>query len=39
MTGNQKVVYVYDDSSEDEPLLMGALYSAVMQGGEFYSLI
>ncbi len=37
MAGNQKVIYVYDDFSEDGPLLMGVLYSAVIKGGESYS--
>lgn len=37
MAGTQKTIYVYDDFSFHEPLLMGALYVSVIKGGESYS--
>ena len=37
MTANQKDIYVYDDFSSDEPLLMGTLFVNVIKGGESYS--
>lgn len=37
MTANQKDIYVYDDFSFDEPLLMGTLFVNVIKGGESYS--
>ena len=37
MAGTQKIIYVYDDFSYDQPLLMGTLYVAVIKGGESYS--
>ena len=37
MTTNQKDIYVYDDFSSDEPLLMGTLFVNVIKGGESYS--
>lgn len=37
MMMEQKQIYVYDDFSFDEPLLMGMLYVNVIRGGESYS--
>ena len=37
MAGTHKIIYVYDDFSYDQPLLMGTLYVAVIKGGESYS--
>lgn len=37
MTANQKDIYVYDDFSSDESLLMGTLFVNVIKGGESYS--
>lgn len=37
MAGAQKTIYVYDDFSHNEPLLMGVLYVNVIKGGESYS--
>jgi serine/threonine-protein kinase HipA len=37
MTGEEKTIYVYDDFSEDEPVLLGKLYVKVIKGGETYS--
>lgn len=37
MTPNQKDIYVYDDFSFDEPLVMGTLFVNVIKGGESYS--
>lgn len=37
MTANQKSIFVYDDFSEDHPILMGILYVSVLRGGESYS--
>lgn len=37
MAGIQKTIYVYDDFSSNEPLLMGVLYVNVIKGGESYS--
>lgn len=37
MMVEQKQIYVYDDFSFDEPLLMGMLYVNVIRGGESYS--
>lgn len=37
MAGIQKTIYVYDDFSADEPILMGTLYVNVIKGGESYS--
>ena len=33
----EKIVYVYDDFSEDKPVLLGRLYVGVIKGGETYS--
>lgn len=33
----EKVIYIYDDFSYDEPILMGRLYVNVIRGGENYS--
>lgn len=37
MTGEEKVIYVYDDFFYDEPVLLGKLYVGVIKGGETYS--
>ncbi len=37
MTTKQKVIYVYDDFSFDEPMLIGTLYVDVLRGVESYS--
>ncbi|MGN1413203.1 MAG: type II toxin-antitoxin system HipA family toxin [Anaerovoracaceae bacterium] len=37
MAGIQKTIFVYDDFSTDEPILMGTLYVSVIKGGESYS--
>lgn len=37
MVRAQKTIYVYDDFSSDEPLLMGTLYVNVIKVGESYS--
>lgn len=37
MAENQKTIYVYDDFSFDEPILLGQLYVSVIKGGESYS--
>ena len=37
MTVNQKMIFVYDDFSTDQSLLMGCLYINVIKGGESYS--
>ena len=37
MAANQKTIYVYDDFSGCEPVLLGALYVNVIRGGESYS--
>lgn len=37
MATAEKVIYVYDDFSYDEPILMGRLYVNVIRGGETYS--
>lgn len=37
MSIEQKPIYVYDDFSFEEPLLMGMLYVDVIRGGESYS--
>ena len=37
MAGIQRTIYVYDDFSSNEPLLMGTLYVSVIKGGETYS--
>lgn len=34
---NQKTIFVYDDFSTDQPVLMGSLYVNVIKGGESYS--
>lgn len=33
----RKIIYVYDDFSEDSPCLIGKLYVGVIKGGETYS--
>nr|WP_304257426.1 type II toxin-antitoxin system HipA family toxin [Phascolarctobacterium succinatutens] len=37
MAINQKTIFVYDDFSTDQPVLMGSLYANVIKGGESYS--
>ena len=37
MASNQKTIFVYDDFSSENPLLMGMLYVNVIKGGESYS--
>lgn len=37
MAVNQKTIFVYDDFSTDQPVLMGSLYVNVIKGGESYS--
>lgn len=37
MAINQKIIFVYDDFSTDQPVLMGSLYVNVIKGGESYS--
>ena len=37
MAAVEKTIYVYDDFSYDEPVLMGRLYVNVIRGGETYS--
>ena len=37
MASNQKTIFVYDDFSSENSLLMGMLYVNVIKGGESYS--
>ena len=37
MAGNQKTIFVYDDFSTEQPVLMESLYVNVIKGGESYS--
>ena len=37
MADKQKTIFVYDDFSSKQPVLMGALYVNVIKGGESYS--
>ena len=37
MTVEEKVIYMYDDFSYSEPVLLGKLYIGVIKGGETYS--
>lgn len=37
MTTGEKIIYVYDDFSFDEPTILGKLYVNVIKGGETYS--
>ena len=37
MRGEEKLIYVYDDFTCDEPVLLGKLYVGVIKGGESYS--
>lgn len=37
MAFNQKTIFVYDDFSGNQPVLMGSLYVNVIKGGESYS--
>lgn len=34
MAGEQKIIYVYDDFSENNAVLLGKLYVGVIKGGE-----
>ena len=34
---SEKTIFVYDDFSFDEPVLLGRLYVNVIKGGESYS--
>lgn len=37
MANNQKTIFVYDDFSEEKPILLGKLYVDSIKGGETYS--
>ena len=37
MAANQKTIFVYDDFSSEQPVLMGSLYVNIIKGGESYS--
>ena len=37
MGKEEKTIYVYDDFTEDEPILLGKLNVGVIKGGESYS--
>lgn len=37
MLEKEKIIYVYDDFTEDEPILLGRLYVGIIKGGETYS--
>ena len=37
MAGDEKIIYVYDNFSDDVPVLLGRLYVGVIKGGETYS--
>lgn len=37
MPAHQKTIFVYDDFSSDQPILMGCLFVNVIKGGESYS--
>lgn len=37
MLTNQKNIFVYDDFSDERPLLMGTLFANVIKGYESYS--
>ncbi len=37
MSTNQKTIFVYDDFSGENPILLGRLYVDVIKGGESYS--
>lgn len=37
MPVGQKIIYVYDDFSDDEPILLGRLYVSAIKGSESYS--
>ena len=37
MAAKQKTIFVYDDFSSEQPVLMGILYVNVIKGGESYS--
>lgn len=37
MAGENKIIYLYDDFTEDMPVLLGKLYVGAIKGGETYS--
>ena len=37
MAGTEKIIYVYDDFSEDNPIVIGKMYIGVIPRGETYS--
>lgn len=37
MAGDERIIYVYDDFTEDKPVLIGKLYVGSVKGGEMYS--
>lgn len=37
MVSSQKNIFVYDDFSSDNPILMGTIYVNVIKGSESYS--
>lgn len=37
MYKGEKTIYVYDNFSEEKPILLGKLYVDVIKGGETYS--
>ena len=37
MAANQKTIFVYEDFSSEQPVLMGSLYVNIIKGGESYS--
>ena len=39
MAREERIIYVYDDFSCDEPVLVGKLYVGVIRQGETYSLV
>lgn len=39
MAREERIIYVYDDFSCDEPVLLGKLYVGVIKQGETYSLV
>ena len=34
---NQKIAYIFDDFSEDEPILLGTLFVDYLRGNESFS--
>ncbi len=37
MIEKERIIYVYDDFTEEEPILLGRLYVGIIKGGETYS--